>query len=72
MAPAAIGSILGSQRAALQVGSRVAAVSGLPRGRCSGNMVEARQAIWSDVPVARDLNVQVSPDRVTIGRTFGF
>ena len=28
--------------------------------------------IWSDVPVARDLDVQVGPDRVTVGRTFGF
>ena len=28
--------------------------------------------IWSDVPVARDLAVQVSPGRLTVGRTFGF
>ncbi len=28
--------------------------------------------IWSDVLVARDLAVQVSPGRFTVGRTFGF
>ena len=28
--------------------------------------------VWSDVPVARDLNVGVAPGRVTLGRTFGF
>ena len=28
--------------------------------------------VWSDVPIARDLNVQVSPGRVAVGRSFGF
>ena len=28
--------------------------------------------IWSDVPVARDLNFAAAPGRVTVGRTFGF
>ena len=28
--------------------------------------------IWSDVPVARDLDFTPTPGRVTVGRTFGF
>ena len=28
--------------------------------------------VWSDVPVARDLDIQAGPGQFTIGRTFGF
>ncbi len=29
-------------------------------------------SVWADVPVARSLDVQVSSDRVTVGRAFGW
>ena len=28
--------------------------------------------VWSDVPLARDLDIGAAPGRITVGRTFGF
>lgn len=45
-------------------------VLGLGAGLTAGGILLA--TIWSDVPVARDLDFTAAPGRVTVGRTFGF
>ena len=43
---------------------------GIAAGLITGGVLLT--TVWSDVPVARDLDVQAGPGRFTIGRTFGF